>query len=151
MNQNRIQNFEIWIHLNRNRIQNIEILSLFELAQEKNFVSLPNNRPNTKFSGKAYFSFRIKNTHVKKGERSSKFLLKPKFFNQFLLRFIQNQTFAKHIWFSWKGTQNLTEYGISMYIYITIYCHTTLRLESPNSTSVGWSRSWLCFSKEGRK
>ena len=30
------------------------------------------------------------------------------------------------------------------------FCQTPLRLENPNSTSVGWSRSWLCFPT-GRK
>ena len=36
---------------------------------------------------------------------------------------------------------------------VAIFCQTPLRLENPNSTSVGWSRSWLCFPtgrKEGR-
>ena len=34
---------------------------------------------------------------------------------------------------------------------ITSYCQTPLRLWSPNSTSIGRSRSWFCFCKEEEK
>ena len=56
-------------------------------------------------------------------------------------------------WKVWKGLEwQMFKYEGFLY---DVYCQTPLQLENPNSTSVGWSRSWLCFptgrKEEGRK